>query len=147
MSSHVRTQIREKTRLNLMNLDGVGRSVYSSRVFDVEKQKTPAICIYTTDETSDTITMGGDRTMQREVSLVLDVYVKGVDFDIIGDNISARIEENMHENMDISGIAKDAVLTSTSAELNGEGAERMGVFTLTYTVMYHTKESDPTTAI
>ena len=147
MSSHVRTQIREKTKSNLINLSRVGRNVHTSRVFDVERQHTPAICIYTTEESSEAITMGVDRTMQRELALVLDIYVKGIDFDTIGDDISSEIESRMHEFADISGIAKDAVLTSTAAELNGEGAERMGVFTLTYTVIYLTKESDPTTAI
>ncbi len=76
MANHIRQQIRERVGTTLTGLTTTGSNVFQSRVYNLEDSKLPAIIIYTKSEDSELLEMGSTRTLQRNLSLVVEAYVK-----------------------------------------------------------------------
>ena len=142
---HTRQTIREffitkiKTGVTLVN----GR-VEASRVFPIEKGKTPAIIVYTKEETSEAATIGTMGSSIRELILSIEIYAKGVtQLDDMIDSIAAQIEETFGVSCkpipEITGIDYESFTT----EYNGEGDQPFLVGTIEYSVMYWINNDDP----
>lgn len=145
--SHVRKQIRDAVETTLRSgVSLVSRRVYGSRVYPLTKEKLPAIAVYTTSESSNIMTLGL-RTLMRELSLNVDVYVSINDtFDDNVDAICLQIEEAIAANYTLGGLSKDTILVSTEVDYDGETENPVGVARLTYTVQYVTTVGDVETA-
>ena len=76
MANHIRQQIRERVGTTLTGLTTTGSNVFQSRVYNLQDAKLPAIIIYTRSEDSELLEMGSTRTLQRNLSLVVEAYVK-----------------------------------------------------------------------
>ena len=76
--AHFRQQIRERIGTTLTGLDATGSNVFQSRVFNLEESNLPAIIIYTKSEAGELLEMGSTRTLQRNLSLVVEAYVKAI---------------------------------------------------------------------
>ena len=106
MANHIRQQIREKLKTTLTGLNTTGSTVYESRVYPLES--VPALVIYTKSETSEPIVIGTDRVMSRELSVVVEGYVKAnSNFDDTIDTISKEVEEAIAADRTLDGLAKD----------------------------------------
>ena len=146
--SHVRQQLRERAATTLTGLTTTGSKVYQSRVYPLSAANLPGLLIYTKSEDSEIVTMSGARTLLRNLSLVIEGYVKAVsNYDDTVDTIAKEVETAMGNDVTLNGLAKNSYLESTEIEYDGEGEKPVAVVSLTYTVEYMTKENAPQTAV
>lgn len=148
MANHVRQQIREKFGTTLTGLTTTGSNIYQSRVYPLENINLPALVIYTKSETSEPIVIGTDRVMSRELSVIVEGYVKATsNFDDTIDTISKEVEEAIAADRTLDGLAKDCYLESTEIEFNGEGEKPLGYVSLTFLTNYYVQETNPDVAV
>tara|TARA_Y100000361_G_scaffold96489_1_gene86435 strand:- start:2553 stop:2996 length:444 start_codon:yes stop_codon:yes gene_type:complete len=146
--SHVRQQLRERAATTLTGLSTTGSKVYQSRVYPLGAANLPGLLIYTKSEDSEIVTMSGARTLLRNLSLVIEGYVKAVsNYDDTVDTIAKEVETAMGNDVTLNGLAKNSYLESTEIEYDGEGEKPVAVVSLTYTVEYMTIENAPQTAV
>lgn len=140
--THVRQQIREAVANKLDAASEITAPVYKSRVHSLADVKLPAVLVYTTEESSERLSM--DPELARECTLQIVAAVKNTgNFDDEADELSAQIERAMFSDRLLGGLAKELVLESTEIELVGDGDKPVGAVTLEYTVAYVTAISDP----
>jgi hypothetical protein len=148
MANHVRQQIREKIGTTLTGLTTTGSNIYQSRVYPLENINLPALIIYTKSETSEPIVIGTDRVMSRELSVIVEGYVKATsNFDDTIDTISKEVEEAIAADRTLDGLAKDCYLESTEIEYTGEGEKPLGYVSLTFITNYYVQETNPDIAV
>ena len=167
--AHVRTQIRDTVaalltsyiydRLGIVLLDRTGGkvelndgllpsgSIYKMRRYALDDSKLPAICVYTTDETSSLATIG-NRTLRRVINVMVEIYAKGASGTISDtvDNLCVAAEEAIAGNFSLNGLVKSCILTSTETDINVEGESSIGSARLVYAVEYVTSISAVETA-
>lgn len=141
--AHVRKQIRDRVETILgSGVTLVSGRVYASRVYPLTEANIPAVTVYAGSESSDLRTMGG-KTLSRTLSLNVDAYVRITDtFDDDIDALAAQIEETIAADYTLNGLVKDAVLTGTEIDFDGEAERPVGVARLTYTIQYVTTIGD-----
>jgi len=104
----------------------------------------PALLVYSTSEDSATDIMGPSLVTNRELSVVVEGYVKGTtDFDDVVDDICKEVEIALGADRTLNGLAKFAYLSGTEISYNGEGEQPIGVVSLTYLVQYRTSVDSP----
>lgn len=145
--SHVRTQIRDRIATLVTGLPTTGSSVYKMRRYALDDSKLPALCVYTTDESSGLVTVG-TRTLRRVINAVVEVYAKGASATIHDtvDGICVSVEEAIAADFGLNGLAKSCVLTSTETDVNVEGENGIASARLVYSVEYVTSIGDVETA-
>jgi len=148
MANHVRQQIREKIGTTLTGLTTTGSNVYQSRVYPLENINLPALIIYTKSETSEPIVIGTNRVMSRELSVIVEGYVKATsNFDDTIDTISKEVEAAVAADRTLDGLSKDCYLESTEIEYTGEGEKPLGYVSLTFITNYYVQETNPDVAV
>ncbi len=148
MANHIRQQIREYFGTNLTGLTTTGSNVYQSRVYPLDNTRLPALLIYTKSEASEPIVIGTDRVMSRELSVVVEGYVKSTaNFDDTIDTISKEVEEAIAADRTLGGLAKDTYIESTEISFNAEGEKPLGFVSLTFISNYYVKEKNPDVAV
>ena len=145
--AHVRKQIRDRVASVLAASVGlVAGRVYASRVYPLTDAKLPAVTVYTGAENSGLMAMG-TVTLQRDLSITVDAYVKATaTFDDDVDAICVQIEDAIGADFRVNGLAKDIVLSSTEIDFSSEAEQPVGVARLTFIVRYVTSISDASTA-
>ena len=145
--SHVRQQIRDRVATLVTGLPTTGSSVYKMRRYALDDAKLPAICVYTTDESSSLITIGS-RTLRRVINVVIDIIIKGSSTAVSDslDTICVSAEEAMAADFTLNGLAKSSVLTSSEIDVNVEGEKSIASARLVYAVEYVTLITDVETA-
>lgn len=145
--SHVRQQIRDRVATLVTGLPTTGSSVYKMRRYALDDAKLPAICVYTTDESSSLITIGS-RTLRRVINVVVDIIIKGSSTAVSDslDTICVSAEEAMAADFTLNGLAKSSVLTSSEIDVNVEGEKSIASARLVYAVEYVTLITDVETA-
>ena len=145
--SHVRQQIRDRVATLVTGLPTTGASVYKMRRYALDDAKLPAICVYTTDESSSLITIGS-RTLRRVINVVVDIIIKGSSTAVSDslDTICVSAEEAMAADFTLNGLAKSSVLTSSEIDVNVEGEKSIASARLVYAVEYITLITDVETA-
>jgi len=145
--SHVRNQIRNRIATLVTGLPVTGANVYKMRKYALDDSKLPAICVYTTDESSSLITVG-TRTLRRVINVMVEVLAKGSSVTISDtiDNICISVEEAIAADFSLNGLAKSTILTSTETDVNTEGENGIGSARLVYAVEYVTSIDDVETA-
>ena len=141
MPDHIRNQIRDRTAVAVTGLTTTGSNVFQSRVYNLEDSKLPAIIIYTKSEDSELLEMGSTRTLQRNLSLVVEAYVKAnSNYDDTIDTIAKEVEAVMGADVTHNDLARDSFLDSTEINYNGEGEQPIAVMTMVYNIGYQTTE-------
>ena len=144
--THVRQQIREAVVASLNNISLIGNNVYPSRVDTLTDKHLPCICVYTKEEKSKRITMGG--LQERELEIVLELVIKSdTDFDNTLDNITAEIEPALINNQALKSLIKDIDLSETTIATGGSGEKILGIASIIFRCIYHTQEGVPETAL
>lgn len=145
--SHVRTQIRDRVATLVTGLPLTGANVYKMRRYALDDSKLPAICVYTTDESSSLITVGS-RTLRRVINAIVEIYAKGSSVTVSDtiDGICISVEEAIAADFALNGLAKSCILTSTETDVNIEGENGIGTARLVYAVEYVTSIGDVETA-
>lgn len=141
--SHVRQKIRDRVATLVTGLPTTGSSVYKMRRYALDDAKLPAICVYTTDESSSLITIGS-RTLRRVINVVVDIIIKGSSTAVSDslDTICVSAEEAMAADFTLNGLAKSSVLTSSEIDVNVEGEKSIASARLVYAVEYVTLITD-----
>ena len=148
MANHIRQQIRERVGTTLTGLTTTGSNVFQSRVYNLENAKLPAIIIYTKSEDSKLLEMGSTRTLQRNLSLVVEAYVKAnTNFDDTIDTIAKEVEAAMGADVSHNSLARDTFLDSTEINYNAEGEQPVAVMTMVYNINYLTTEATADVAL
>jgi hypothetical protein len=144
MANHKRQQIREAVGTRITSLTTTGSNVFQSRVYPLETGNLPALIVYTKNEANELLEMGSQRTLQRNLSLVIEGYAKGTsNTDDTVDTIAKEVEVAMASDTTFGGLALDSFLETTEIEYNGEGEKPVGIITLTFSIKYTTTENAP----
>ena len=145
--AHVRQQIRDRVATLVTGLPTTGANVYKMRRYALDDSKLPAICVYTTDETSGLITIGS-RTLRRVINVMVEVFIKGTSTTVSDtlDGICVSAEEAIAADFSLNGLAKSCVLTGTEIDINVEGERSVASAQLVYSVEYVTSITDVETA-
>jgi predicted regulator of amino acid metabolism with ACT domain len=141
--SHVRQQIRDRIATLVTGLPVTGSSVYKMRRYALDDSKLPAICVYTTDESSSLITVGS-RTLRRVINVMVEAFAKGASASIHDtiDSICVSIEEAIAADFALNGLAKSTILTSTETDIDVSGQNAIASARLVYAVEYVTAIGD-----
>ena len=146
--AHVRKSIRDNVVTTLTGLTTTGSNIYRTRVYPLAEDKLPGLAIYTRDESTGDETMGIPRTQIRNLTVAVEIYVKGTsNYDDTLDTICVEIEEALYTDLTRGGYAKDTNITNMDAEFSGEGDQPVARATLTLDITYATKENDVETAV
>lgn len=150
--SHVREQIRDAVVLAVTYLDSTARRVFRSRVYPMDSESLPGICVYTQNESSSPYTVGGLKsvtTYLRIMSVSVEAYAKaGTDLDNTLDDIAVEIETAIATNAALNALVEDVVLSSTEIDIMGGDTELpVGVLKLSYDITYRTTLADPSAAL
>lgn len=146
--AHVRTQIRNAIATTVTGLTTTGTRVFKGRFHPISGDKLPALCVYTTSETSATNVMGSSRGTDRDLGLVVEAYArsKTIVEDTI-DQIAVEVEEAIAADTNVGGLAKDIVYTGFEFDADADPEQTVAVARLLYTVTYRVAEDDVETAI
>ena len=141
--SHVRQQARD---LIVAALNTTAYTTYSSRVYPLGSSTLPTILVYTRDESSEPITTSYPRTVEKSLQLIVEVYHSGASdtIDDILDDIIIVVENTLNVQ---NSLYKDISLSNTVVEFSDDGEKPLGVATLTYQIIYHTKEDNAEVAV
>lgn len=144
--AHVRKQIRDRVENILRGATLATGGIFASRVYPLTQAKLPALTIYTGSEASGLQSMG-TRTLARDLSLIVDAYVRVTDtFDDDVDALCVQVEEIIAADYTLNGLAKNTVLSSTEIDFDAEAERPVGVARMTYTIRYVTAIGDVETA-
>tara|TARA_R100000664_G_scaffold34142_1_gene54344 strand:- start:8165 stop:8608 length:444 start_codon:yes stop_codon:yes gene_type:complete len=146
--AHVRQQLRERAATTLTGLSTTQSKVYQSRIYPLGSANLPGLLVYTKSEDSEVVTMSGVRTVFRNLSLVIEGYVKAVsNYDDTVDTIAEEVETALGNDVTLNGLAKNSYLISTNIEYQGEGEKPVAVVSMTYNIEYMTIENAPGTSV
>ena len=147
MANHVRQQIRERVGTVLTGLTTTGSNVYQSRVYPLSASNLPGLLIYTLSETSEPDVMGVQQGVERLLTLAVEGYAKATaNLDDTLDTVCKEVETAIAGDTKLNNLARNAFLTSTEIQLNGDGEQPIGVATMTFEVNYRTINNAPDVA-
>jgi len=145
--AHVRKQIRDAIVTAVTGLTSTGSNVFRSRVFPIETTKLPALCVYTKSEAVDFDTLTINRSIMRNLEVMIEAYVSGTsNYDDDLDTIAVEVEEALSADVTLSGISKDLQVTAFEADYVGDGEQTVAIGRFTVGVVYRTAENDVETA-
>ena len=145
--AHVRKQIRDAVITTLTGLTTTGSNVFRSRIYPLESNKIPGLCVFskTEDVTFDTLTR--PRSINRVLEIGVEAYVKATsDYDNTLDTIAVEVEEAIASDVTLGSLAKDTQVTSFEADFSGEGEQPVAIGRFTVEVIQRTLENDVETA-
>lgn len=144
--SHVRQQIRDRIATLVTGLPLTGTRVYKMRSYALDKDKLPALLVYTLNETSSLITIG-TRTLRRNLNVAVEAIASGTaDIHDTVDAICVDVEEAIAADFSLSGLVKSCVLTNTEIDVLTEGERPISSARLTFDVQYVTAIDNVETA-
>lgn len=145
--AHVRKQIRDAIVTAVTGLTTTGSNVFRSRVFPIETTKLPALCVYTKSEAVDFDTLTINRSIMRNLEVMIEAYVSGTsNYDDDLDTIAVEVEEALSADVTLSGISKDLQVTAFEADFVGDGEQTVAIGRFTVAAVYRTAENDVETA-
>ena len=143
--AHVRKQIRDNIITILTGLSTTGANVFASRAYPIQSAATPGLCIYTSSEQVEALSIKPPRGLARSLEVSVEAYVESAAPDDVLDTIAAEIEAAMTTDLTRGGTARDTQLTSFDADFAGEGENPVVVGRFVFEIMYSTLETDPET--
>ena len=144
--AHVRQSIRDHVVTTVTSLSTTGSNVFRTRVYPLETGNLPGLCVYTTSEDSEVDTMTGTRSLERNLDVVIEAFVRAAsNYDTTLDTICSEIEAAMATDITRGSKAKDTILTRTEFEFT-EGDRPIGMARLTYSIIYRTAINNAETA-
>lgn len=142
---HKRKEIRDAFVSAVTGLSTTGSSVFVSRVYPLDSDSLPAICVYSKRERSEPITMGVARTYERNLEITAEIYVRGVSgYDDLLDQISAEIENAIYAAGDFNGLIKDIFISQTDVNYQDGAEQPLGSAELEFNIIYTTVEGSVT---
>lgn len=145
--AHVRKQIRDAVITTLTGLSTTGSNVFRSRIYPLESNKIPGLCVFSKSEAITFDTLTRPRSINRVLEIGVEAYVKATsDYDNTLDTIAVEVEEAIASDVTLGSLAKDTQVTSFEADFSGEGEQPIAIGRFTVEVIYRTLENDVETA-
>lgn len=145
--AHLREQIRDRVVTDLTGLTTTGSRVFRSRIYPLETNDLPGLCIFTKSETTDYDTITLPRSTSRILEIGVEAYVKATaDYDNTLDDISVEVEEALAGDVTLNNLVKDSKITSFESEYSGDGEQPVAIGRFTIEALYRVKENDVETA-
>lgn len=145
--AHLRNQIRDAVVSRLTGLSTTGSNVFRSRIYPLENNKLPGLCIFTKSEATTFDTLTRPRSISRVLEIGVEAYVKATsNYDNTLDTIAVEVEEAIASDVTFSNLAKDTQVTSFDADFSGDGEQPVAIGRFTIEVNYRTLENDVETA-
>ncbi len=145
--AHLRNQIRDAVVTRLTGLSTTGSNVFRSRIYPLENNKLPGLCIFTKSEATTFDTLTRPRSISRVLEIGVEAYVKAIsNYDNTLDTIAVEVEEAIASDVTFSNLAKDTQVTSFDADFSGDGEQPVAIGRFTIEVNYRTLENDVETA-
>jgi hypothetical protein len=149
MANHIKQQLREAAAAAVGNLTTTAGRVFQSRVYPLQGNEVPGLCVYTRRSDNEPLTLkrpGG--RLARQIELAIEIHVKKVSNpDDELDLIQKEVEVAMSADITFGGIAKDSYLDSEDDEEDGDGERPTWQRTLVYLCMVHTADNVPDVAL
>lgn len=148
MPTHPRQVIRHAVVAQLINKTGAGTRVYPDRRIPFQRVELPALAVYVPTESVEIQSRAtAPRELDRRAQAVVEVLVQqaeGVDDAL--DALALEVENALHADWTLGGVASDLLLTSTETEVVDTGKQLIGVARLEFEVRYYT-EAVPVAAL
>lgn len=145
--AHLRNQIRDAVVSRLTGLSTTGSNVFRSRIYPLENNNLPGLCIFTKSEATTFDTLTRPRSISRVLEIGVEAYVKATsNYDNTLDTIAVEVEEAIASDVTFSNLAKDTQVTSFDADFSGDGEQPVAIGRFTIEVNYRTLENDVETA-
>lgn len=140
--SHVREQIRKQIVIQLIGLTTTQENVFDTQIYSLEPSKLPALTVLAQSESLEPSNLTAPRDIDRVTEFNIVARVKSVaDYQNTLDTISAEVEAALSNDLSLNGLSKDILLTDLLFEFEA-GDQPIAQMTMTYEVMYRTKEND-----
>lgn len=137
--THPRKLIRHAIRDALEGATDAFDRVYATRSIELRKCELPVICVYTLEDDVDPASRDTyPRELIRTVPVVIECWIgpsETVDDDM--DDFAEQVETAMHADPFFGGVCSESLLDGTVIEVLEQGARRLGMVALTYTVRYY----------
>lgn len=142
--SHIRTRIRQNLVTSLTGLANTGNNVFDSRVYPMNADTLPGICVYTENETTAYQSINPPRTLDKTITASIEIYVQMIDtYDEVLDQISADVEEALYTDLTRNGLAQDTRVLSFDSTFSGDVEQPLIMGKLTVQIRYSAVEGSP----
>jgi hypothetical protein len=146
--THVRDQIRDAVLATVTNLTTTKKNAFAARVHPVNDNELPCVLVFTSNETSEPITISAPRRMQRTLTVMVEGYAKTVKgYEDVLDKIAVEVETAIYNSTSLKAVVRDIFLSGTEIKLLGEADKPVAVISMSFTAKYHTLENDSQTLI
>lgn len=135
--THKRQRIREAVVAILEAIPEWQGRVFPNRTRPTEAAELPVALVYSLNEDTDVVTMGG--TLQRSLTLSIEIRASASGaIDNVLDDLAQKAEKAIAADPRLGRRAIHSRLSGTTLGLDGEGESRQAVLTLTYIIQYQT---------
>ena len=142
--SHIRTRIRQNIVTTLKGLTDTESNVFDTRIYPMNLDTLPGICVYTAGETSSYLSISPPRTLDKSIAVAVEIYVKMIDtYDEKLDQIAADVEEALYTDLSRGGLAQDTMVTAFDSTFSGDVEQPVLMGKLTVQVRYSAVEGSP----
>lgn len=145
---HVRQQIYEAIVALLDDATSAGSNVFAQRILPIGKNVDKVCLIFGLNEPASAISAQPVR-LQRQLALRIEGHFKASaeTIDDLMDDFAVAVEVAMAADRSIGGLAHESGITTTTIQHDAQGEKPVAVIRLDYTVIYHTRDTDPETSI
>lgn len=138
---HPRQQIRDLVEAALIGLPITGTRVFLSRVYPLQGQELPGLCVYTSEENSERLTFS---SAMHQLEVKVEAYVKQTtDYDNIMDDICLQVQEAIASDAALKSTLKDIFPSSFSEDFSKESEKPVVIGTITFLADYTTNPKNP----
>jgi len=146
MADHLRAQIRAAAVTALGGLPTTGARVYDSPVDALQESQLPGLAVFTDDESEGLATIGG-ALLDRELVLLVEIYVKkATGYAAQADQIAKEVEAALGSDPTLGGLAKHMRPTAWSAPKDAAIDLPVVAARITFTLFYYTALGVPDVA-
>lgn len=145
---HVRAALREAAGAALAGIGEIGGRVFVHRVYPLEPEERPGLCVYTTTERASVESNAASAIVRREIELRVEIVVDGSETQAAqADQIAERVEQILGSAIAVTvdGVTTLVPLDYESAffDLSRDAERAVGTLVLTYRAHVYTEASTP----
>lgn len=119
-------------------------NVFDSRVYPMNADTLPGICVYTPSETSGYLSISPPRTLDKVITASIEIYVQMIDdYDERLDQIAADVEEKLYLDLSRGGLATDTRVLSFDSTFSGDVEQPVIMGKLSLEIRYSAVEGSP----
>lgn len=140
---HARDQIRDAVLAAVTGLTTTKKNAFASRVHPMNDNELPCVLVFTRNEASQPITQRPPRRIERQLTVMVEGYVKlATGYDDKLDKIAVEVETAIYNNTSLQSVVRDIFLTGTEIKLIGEAEKPVAAVSMSFLAKYYTLEND-----